>query len=106
MAFSTRYTAKELQSAVDSLNNQYCKKTKNELYLQKAYGGYQVQITGKKRKDGRGFLGMGSARKDVTCGFQSVRDTMTELLHSAVRGDLKSHIDHCEKISKSKSRYK
>lgn len=45
-------TKKVLQEEVDKLNKKYCARTENELRIQGAYGGYQVQLTGKRRKDG------------------------------------------------------
>lgn len=49
-------TKKDLQVEVDRLNKKYCSRTGNELRFQGAYGGYQVQLTGKRRKDGKGFV--------------------------------------------------
>ena len=46
-------TKKDLQEEVDKLNKKYCARTGNELRIQGAYGGYQVQLTGKRRKDGK-----------------------------------------------------
>lgn len=36
-------TKKDLQEEVDKLNKKYCARTGNELRIQGAYGGYQVQ---------------------------------------------------------------
>lgn len=69
-------TKKDLQEEVDKLNKKYCARTGNELRIQGAYGGYQVQLTGKRRKDGKGYRGMGSGCVDVTSGYQSARNAM------------------------------
>lgn len=72
-------TRKDLEAEVARLNDKYCSRTGNELRVQGAYGGYQVQLTGKRRKDGKGFRGMGSGCTEITYGFQSARDTLADL---------------------------
>lgn len=71
-------TKKDLQAEVDKLNKKYCARTGNELRIQGAYGGYQVQLTGKRRKDGKGYRGMGSGCTEITYGYQNV--DLTEVL--------------------------
>lgn len=83
-------TKKDLQVEVDRLNKKYCSRTGNELRIQGAYGGYQVQLTGKRRKDGKGFRGMGSGCTEITYGYQSARDTLAVLYKNEARGDLKA----------------
>lgn len=45
-------TKKDLQYEIGRLNNKYCLGGKNKLRLSEAYGGYQVQLTGKRKKTG------------------------------------------------------
>lgn len=46
-------TKKDLQEEVDKLNKKYCARTGNELRIQGAYGGYQVQLTGNVARTGK-----------------------------------------------------
>lgn len=91
------FTKKDLLSEVERLNEKYCKKTKNELYVQCAYGGYQVQLTGKKRKDGKGFVGIGTSRINVTRGYHTANETLVELYQSDSKGDVEQTIKYFEK---------
>lgn len=96
----------DLEYEVSRLNKKYCKNTKHELRVQGAYGGYQVQLTGKRRKDGKGWRGyIGSGAADMTRGFQNPRSTLKELMDSDSKGELKRRITYWEK-SKRVSRRK
>ena len=68
-------TKRDLQAEVDRLNEKYCGKTGNELRIQGAYGGYQVQLMGKRRKDGKGYRGMGSGvrKLPVAISLRAIR---------------------------------
>lgn len=60
--------------------------------IQGAYGGYQVQLTGKRRKDGKGFRGMGSGCTEITYGYQSARDTLVDLYKNEARGYVRDKV--------------
>ncbi len=90
-------TKKDLQSEVERLNKKYFSRSANELCVQGAYGGYQVQLTGKLRKDGKGYRGMGSGRKNITYGFQSARNTLADLWKSDSKGWIKSQTNRQKK---------
>lgn len=85
-------TKKDLQVEVDRLNKKYCSHTGNELRIQGAYGGYQVQLTGKRRKDGKCFRGMGSGCTEITYGYQSARDTLADLYKNEARGYVRDKV--------------
>lgn len=46
-------TKKDLEREVARLNDQYCKNTVNHLVVHQAYGGYSVELTGKKYQRGK-----------------------------------------------------
>lgn len=46
------FTKKDLQKQVDYLNERYFKNSVDKLVVDQAYGGYQVNLTGKRNKDG------------------------------------------------------
>lgn len=85
-------TKKDLETEVARLNDKYCSRTGNELRVQGAYGGYQVQLTGKRRKDGKGYRGMGSGCTEITYGFQSARDTLADLWLYEAKGDVRNKV--------------
>lgn len=85
-------TKKDLEAEVARLNDKYCSRTGNELRVQGAYGGYQVQLTGKRRKDGKGYRGMGSGCTEITYGFQSARDTLADLWRYEAKGDVRNKV--------------
>ena len=91
-------TKKDLQAEVDRLNKKYCDKSKHELVVSGAYGGYMVQLTGKKRKDGKGFRGMGSGVTDITRGYTSARKTMTDLIYADANGIVSDRVKRCDKL--------
>lgn len=72
---------KNLEKAVDNLNESYMKKSNNKFAVSSAYGGYKVVITGKyKRVRGKGvYTGMGSGEASVTYGYMSAKDTLAQL---------------------------
>ena len=91
-------TKKELQSEIDRLNKKYCKNTKNKLKVGSAYGGYQVQLTGKRYKNNpRKWRGIGSGVSSVTFGYQSATKTLSDLYKAESKGHLRSQISHYEK---------
>ena len=94
-------TRKDLQYEVDRLNKKYCKNTKHKLSVQGAYGGYQVQLTGKRRKDGKGYRGyLRSGVSSMTYGFRSAKDTLFDLYANDSQGYLKRRINEFEKLKR------
>lgn len=91
------FTKKDLYAEVERLNEKYCKKTKNKLCIGCAYGGYQVQLTGKERKDGKGFIGLGTACMNITRGYKTVDETLFELYRCDSLGDVESMVKYFEK---------
>ena len=87
-------TKKDLQDEVDRLNKKYCSKSGNELKVYGAYGGYQVSLSGKRRKDGRGYRGIGSGCINITSGYQSARETLADLWKKDAKGYVKSNIKY------------
>jgi hypothetical protein len=91
-------TQKDLKTEVANFNKKYCRNTKHELFVQGAYGGYQVQLRGKKRLNGNGYRGViGSGVVDVTRGFDSAKNTLMNLYKTDAQGRLKSTINYYEK---------
>lgn len=90
-------TKKDLQEEVDKLNKKYCARTGNELRIGCAYGGYQVQLTGKRRKNGKGYRGMGSGCSEITYGYQSARDALADLWKNDSKGYIRDKIRYYEK---------
>ena len=95
-------TKKDLEYEVAQLNEKYCKKTGNELRVAQAYGGYQVQLTGKRRKDGKGYRGMGSGASEITYGYLPARETLANLHKQDARGWVKETISIHEKRNHQK----
>lgn len=92
-------TKKDLQEEVDKLNKKYCARTGNELRVQGAYGGYQVQLTGKRRKDGKGYRGMGSGWEPITYGYQSARNALADLWKYDSKGSVCAKVRQYEQKS-------
>lgn len=95
-------TYKELKEDVEFLNNKFCKNSKNELIVRRAYGGYRVELTGKqdkrykkKYKTLKGSIGTGST--EVTRGFDTASKTKTELWEKARSGAIKRKVSYWEK---------
>ena len=76
---------KDLQREVDRLNNKYCKRTKNELTISRAYGGYCVMLVGKRNKR-TGRLLKGAMTGASWVGNQ-YHDTATNTLNSLYIAD-------------------
>ncbi|MGN0812209.1 MAG: hypothetical protein ACI4MQ_01710 [Candidatus Coproplasma sp.] len=93
-------TRKDLQREVDILNEKYCKRTSNHLVVNKSGLGYQVQLTGKPRKDGKGYRGMGTANSAITKGRNSARDTIKSLWNEEAQGEIKRRIKYREEHNK------
>ena len=95
-------TKKDLFSRVNALNRKYCKNTKNVLRVSQAYGGYEVQLTGKKDKRYKnknrwlkGSLGSGVAC--ITYGHDTARNTLNKLNEYDSKGYVRSSIRHYQK---------
>ena len=96
-------TKKELREEIDRLNKKYCKNTKNKLVLGSAYGGYQVQLTGKRYKNNpRKWRGIGSGVSSMTYGFQSAKNTLNNLYEIDSKGYLRSRIKDYERPRRQK----
>lgn len=88
----------ELFDEVKRFNNKYCRNTKNKLVVGSAYGGYQVQLTGKRYKNNPNkWRGIGSGASSVTWGFQTPKDTLGELYKAESKGWLRNQIRQHEK---------
>lgn len=78
-------TKKDLQNEVNRLNNKYCRNTKNHLRISQAYGGYSVELVGKRNKR------TGKLLKGAMSGAGSIgndyHDTATKTLNSLYRAD-------------------
>ena len=95
-------TKKDLERYVKELNNKYCKNTKNHLVINQAYGGYEVNLTGKTYKKGnkicyrKGSLGSGCS----TIGNQyhdSATKTLEGLYKADSRGWVLGQVRHYER---------
>lgn len=96
-----RFTRKDLDRQVADLNKRYCNGTKHTLRVSGAYGGYQVQLTGKRRKDGKGWRGyLGSGVSEITRGYVSAREASDELARRTYSGELKRKINYWEKCKR------
>lgn len=94
------FNKKDLQAEVENYNKKHCSKTKNELAISSAYGGHKVVLTGKKRKDGKGWRGIGTAQVDITNGYGSPKEAIFNLINADVSGKVKRTIKHYEKTNK------
>lgn len=92
-------TKKDLRAEVDRLNKTYCSKTKNQFAIHEAYGGYQIVLVGKPRKNGNGRRGLNGAFVPITGGYRSARDTISDLYMKEARGWVKSDLKSYEKCS-------
>lgn len=91
-------TKKDLEYEIRRLNEKYCKSGKNELRLSQAYGGYQVQLTGKRTKKG-GFYknSLRSGAASITSGYGNASETLSALYKADSRGWLSSDVKHYRK---------
>ena len=86
-------TKKDLQYEINRLNNKYCKGGKNKLGLHQAYGGYQVVLTGKRKKAGGYYKNsLGSGMASITTGYESATKTLDSLYRSDSKGWLGSSV--------------
>lgn len=77
-----------LELEVERLNNKYCKHTKTELVLHRAYGGVQVGLRNKNKKGGM---------VDITSGHLTPQKTLNKLYEKDSKGWLKMDIDYWSK---------
>lgn len=96
-------TKKDLQAEVDRLNKKYCGKSKHTLCVSSAYGGYKIDLTGKPRKDGKGYRGMGTAVSGVTRGYTSARQTLNDLIYADASGIIQDRVKRCDKLYPKKN---
>lgn len=78
-------TFKDLQREVNRLNAKYCKRTKNQLEISRAYGGYSVELVGKRNKRTHRLL-KGAMSGSAGIGNQ-YHDTATNTLAGLYRAD-------------------
>ena len=96
-------TRKHLENVVDDLNRTLCKRSKNELYVQGAYGGYRVLLTGKRdKRTKRGYRkgSLGSGATDITYGNQSAAKTIDDLYATVRSGSLKRTLNYWDNYRK------
>lgn len=94
-----RTTKKDLEKAVAELNKIYCKRSKNELVVAGAYGGYGVRLTGKRDKRTKGWRkgSLRSGQSDVTYGYQTPAKALDDLYTVVRSGDLKRKVSYWDK---------
>ena len=86
-------TKKDLLFEVNRLNKKYCKSGKNKLGLHQAYGGYQVILTGKRKKNGGYYKNsLGSGCTSITTGYDNATKTLDKLYQSDSKGWLNSTV--------------
>jgi hypothetical protein len=85
-------TYRDLQDEVKEMNEKYCKKGRVEMRVQRAYGGYQVQLVSKYDKKGRPLSSLGSGCASITSGFDTAKETLADLYKSNSKGWLVSDI--------------
>ena len=91
-------TKKELFAEVERLNKKYCSKTKNKLRVSQAYGGYEVQLTGKRYKNNpKKWRGIGSGCVEITHGHNTATKTLEDLYRYDSKGYVKNNIRYYEK---------
>ena len=96
-----RVTKKDLYAAVAEYNNRFCKHTKNELMVSGAYGGYGINLTGKRDKRYKSPKwrkgSLRSGQTNITYGYDSARNVLTALHNEARSGNLKRKISYWER---------
>lgn len=102
-------TKKDLEKEVNRLNKKYTKNKKNEFVIHRAYGGYTVELQGKrdKRAKKRYKLLKGAMSGSAPVGNQyhdSATNTIKGLKHAEERGWVKSAVLHYDKKSKKYGR--
>ena len=78
-------TKKDLQREVDRLNDKYCRRTKNKLVISQAYGGYCVELVGKRNKRTHQLLK--GAMSGASCVGNQYHDTATNTLSGLYKAD-------------------
>ena len=67
--------------------------------LDQAYGGYQVQLTGKRKKSGGYYKNsLGNGRASITTGYGSATKTLDALYKADSKGWLRSSVKHYNRI--------
>ena len=91
-------TKKDLQKEVDRLNDKYCKRTKNKLRISQAYGGYSVELVGKRHKTtGKLLKGAMSGAADIGNPYHdTATNTLRGLYKAESKGWIKSAIKYRE----------
>ncbi len=85
----------DLKDEVKRLNDKYCKNSKNELVINRAYGGFEVLLKAKTGKNGKKLKsGLGSGAVSITYGHDTSLNTLNSLYKSESRGWLQSTIKH------------
>lgn len=79
---------------VNRLNSKYCKNTKNHLVISRAYGGYAVELTGKRNKRTHRLL-KGAMSGSAGIGnqyYDTATNTLSSLYMADRRGWVKSSV--------------
>lgn len=88
----------DLKFEVDRLNNKYCSKSKNELVIDRAYGGYDVHLRAKTGKNGKLLkTALGSGATSICGGHGTANETLSDLYKSESRGWLQNTIKQYNK---------
>lgn len=88
-------TKRDLEAEVERLNKKYCKSGKNEFAINQAYGGYEVVLTGKKRKNGEPVKGsLGTGVVSITDGHDTATKTIDAIFKSESRNWLQSQVKY------------
>lgn len=96
-------TKRDLQYEVNRLNNKYCRNTKNYLTISQAYGGYSVELVGKRNKR-TGKLLKGAMHGSGSIGnayHDTATNTLNGLYKAESRGWIRSSIRSYEPKRKS-----
>lgn len=94
-------TRKDLEKEVARLNKKYTRSSKNELQIHGAYGGYAVELTGKKdKRSKKSKLLKGAMHGSALVGNQyhdTATNTIKGLKQAEERGWIKNTVKHYDK---------
>lgn len=89
-----RITITDLRKLVEAINEDKTKDKNVLLVVSGAYGGYQVQLTGKYDKTTNQYLSkLRSAATRITDGFMSARETISRLYEALFGGKIETLIE-------------
>ena len=96
-------TKRDLQREVERLNDRYCKYTKNKLAISQAYGGYSVELVGKRNKRTHQLL-KGAMHGSASVG-NAYHDTATNTLSGLYKADARGWVKSAVHAYEPKRRY-